>query len=342
MDGFFTFVFLGNTVKQWIITAACILGGLLAGKICTFLAAGVLKAVGKKANRPVNDFASSVLRRPLFLLIFFAGIAIGFQELALPATVRLWTNRVLDSLFIIIIAWALTRSIDSVISRYVRPGGQESDSLSAGKVSKIQPLLRNFFGILVWVIAGALILRTFGYNVSALMAGLGLGGAALALASKDTLSNFFGSITVFVDKPFRINDRIKIGDYDGFITEMGIRSSKLRTPENRIVFIPNSLFASQPIENISAAPNTKVVQPLRFLNENNPEKIEKGLAILKEIAGGSGLEGSPSAGLTAVGGRICHANFVYYVSRRANYAETVNRVNLEILRRFQEEDIKLI
>jgi MscS family membrane protein len=333
MDGFFTFVFLGNTVKQWIITAACILGGFAAGRICSLVMKGVLKTVGKKANRAAEDFAAAMLRRPLFLLIFLGGTAIGFEGLHLAPIARLWIGRALESLFIVIIAWALTRFIDALFIRYVRPGDNGS---------RIQPLLRKFSGVLVWIIAGALILRALGYNVSALMAGLGLGGAALALASKDTLSNVFGSITVFVDRPFRINDRIKIGNYDGFITEMGIRSSKLRTLENRTVFIPNSLFASQPIENISVAPNTKVVQPLRFLNENNPEKIEKGLAILKEIAGGSGLEGSPSAGLTAVGGRICHANFVYYVSRRANYAETVNRVNLEILRRFQEEDIKLI
>jgi MscS family membrane protein len=123
---------------------------------------------------------------------------------------------------------------------------------------------------------------------------------------------------------------------------MGIRSSRLRTLENRTVFIPNSLFASQPIENVSAAPHTKVVQTVRFQQENGPDKIGRGIIILKEIAAGPGLDGTPSAGLVAVGGRLCQANFVYYISKQANYAETVNRVNLEILRRFQEEDIKLI
>jgi MscS family membrane protein len=338
MDEFFAFVFFGNTVKQWLLTAACIIGGLAAGRICSLVMAGILKAAGKKTNRPPNDFAAFMLKRPLFLIIVLGGLAIGLEGLQLPEMVRLWISRGLNSCFIVIIAWALNRSIDAVIIRHVRPSG----SLSADRGSKIQPLLRNFSGFLIWVIAGALILRTLGYNVSALMAGLGLGGAALALASKDTLSNFFGSITVFVDRPFRINDRIRIGDYDGTIIEMGIRSSRLRTLENRTVFIPNSLFASQPIENVSAAPHTKVVQTIRFQGENGPDKIEKGIAILKEIAAGPGLEGVPSAGLTSVGGRLCHANFVYYVSKRVNYAEVVNRVNLEILRRFAEEDIRLL
>jgi MscS family membrane protein len=333
MDGFFTFVFLGNTVKQWIITAACILGGFAAGRICSLVITGVLKTAGKKTNRAAEDFAASMLRHPLFLLIFLGGTAIGLEGLHLAPIARLWTGRVLESLFIVIIAWALARSIDALFIRYVRPGDNGG---------RIQPLLRKFSGALVWIIAGALILRALGYNVSALMAGLGLGGAALALASKDTLSNVFGSITVFVDRPFRIGDRIRIGDYDGVITEMGIRSSRLRTLENRTVFVPNSLFASQPIENVSAAPHTKVVQILRFQRENGPDKIERGIIILKEIAVGPGLDGIPSAGLTAVGGRLCQANFVYYVSKNVNYAETVNRINLEILRRFEEEDIKLV
>ena len=213
----------------------------------------------------------------------------------------------------------------------------------ADEGKEFQPLIRRFFGVLLWIITAALILRTLGYNISALMAGLGLGGAALALASKDTLSNFFGSITVFMDRPFRINDRIKIGDYDGTIIEMGIRSSKLRTLENRIVFIPNSLFASTPIENISAAPNVKVVQTLRLRGDNGHEKTGRARELLKEIAASvQGLEGSPAAGFVAPGGLVCQVTFVYFVSRQFDYMDTVSRVNLAILRRFEEEGIRLV
>jgi MscS family membrane protein len=202
--------------------------------------------------------------------------------------------------------------------------------------------IRKFFSVIIWIIAIILILRTIGYNVNALMAGLGLGGAALALASKDTLANFFGSITVFFDRPFRMNDRIKIGGYDGVITEVGFRTSRLRTQENRTVFIPNSLFASQPIENISVQPNIKVIQTIRFKGDNGSKKIERGLEIIREIAADDpGLEGKATAGLISVGGLNCQANFIYFVSKKADYNETLNRVNMEILRRFEEAEIRL-
>jgi MscS family membrane protein len=268
--------------------------------------------------------------------VFLVGIGIGIQGLTVHETVDLWIGRVLESLFIGVIAWAVSRVLKTMISRRISlssPWGMETD---------VRPLLRKFCNTVIWLIAGTLILRSLGYNVSALMAGLGLGGAALALASKDTLANFFGSITVFVDRPFRLNDRIKIGAYDGIITEMGIRTSKLRTPENRTVFIPNSLFASSPIENISAAPNIKVIQTFNLKAENGPDKIEKAVGILKDICSTlPGLDGIPQAGLVSLGGVNCQTSLTFFVSRQADYTETVGRVNLTILRRFAEAEISL-
>ncbi|MDR2259250.1 MAG: mechanosensitive ion channel family protein [Treponema sp.] len=340
MDGVLDLVFLNNPVKQWLAAAAFILGGLAAGKIGSLIIAGAVKKSRKKTGRPVDNMAPNLLRRPLFLFLFLCGIALGLAALRLHETVRLWADRIVGSFFIVIIAWALGRMADALILRYVPPRGPsplEKDETG------IQPLLRKFFNILTALIAAVLILRTMGYNVSALMAGLGLGGAAIALASKDTLSNILGSVTVFMDKPFRVNDRIKIGDYDGFVTEMGLRTSRLRTLENRVVCIPNSLFASSPIENITAAPSTKITQTIRFRGDNGSEKIARAIEILREIGSSTeGLEGSPIAGLVSPGGLICQATFIYFISKKAVYMDTINRVNLEVLRRFEEAEIRLV
>jgi MscS family membrane protein len=336
MDGFLARIFLNNTVKQWLISAAFILGGLAAGKICSLIMRAILKHLCRRTKTDLDDVLVSVLLRPLGIAVFLVGLSIGLGGLRVHETVDRWMGRALESLFIGVVAWAVSRVFQALISRQAplsSPRGEETD---------IRPLLRKFCDTVIWLIAGTLILRSMGYNVSALMAGLGLGGAALALASKDTLSNFFGSITVFVDRPFRLNDRIKIGAYDGIITEMGIRTSKLRTPENRTVFIPNSLFASSPIENISAAPSVKVIQTFNLKGENGPDKIEQGLGILKEICSGlAGLDGLPQAGLVSVGGANCQVSLTFFVSRQADYSETISRVNLTILRRFAEAGIAL-
>jgi MscS family membrane protein len=339
MDEFLSRLFLNNTVRQWLISAAFILGGLGAGKLCSFILRTILRRVRRKTKTGRDDALVFVLERPLGIAVSLVAAVFGIRGLRLQETARIWTGRILQSLFIAVAAWGFARILDALIRRLAPVRG--SGVLGNGETN-IQPLLRKFSVTVIWLIAGALILRVLGYDVSALLAGLGLGGAALALASKDTLSNFFGSITVFVDRPFRLNDQIKIGAYEGVITEMGVRTSKLRTLENRTVFIPNSLFAANPIENISAAPSIKAVQNFALKAENGADKIERALGILREICSIlPGLEGTPQAALLSVGGAVCQVSLTYFVSRQADYTGIVNLVNLTILRRFAEAEISL-
>jgi MscS family membrane protein len=328
-----------NTIREWLLAAALGTGGFIGGKLCSLILTVFLKRVCYKTRRPLDELIVLALMRPLSILVFLGGLFLGTALLRLGEPAARWVNRILGSLFTGVLAWGLVRMIDRLILHYVPAKGLGGEGEGE---TPLQPVLRRVLKTLVWLAAAALILRTLGYNVSALMAGLGLGGAAVALASKDTLANFFGSITVFVDRPFRLNDRIKILGYDGVITDMGIRTSRLRTMENRMVIIPNSVFAANPIENVSAEPYTRVNQTLPVKRENGLEKIRQGLSILIEACSTQeGTCGLPSAGITAAAGGVCQVNFTYYVSKQADYLGTVNRVNLDILRRFEESGILL-
>ncbi|GHV26414.1 mechanosensitive ion channel protein MscL [Spirochaetia bacterium] len=338
MQDLLKYVLLGHPVKQWFLAAAFIIGGFIAGKVCSIFVAVILKHGASRTKTKFDDLVIAGLRLPLVSGITLGGIYLGLRQLEMRPGVALWMDRILTIFLILVLALGINRILGSIINHYIPTNG-------AGKLLKgesaLQPLLRNFFKTLVWIIAGVLVLRTLGYNISALLAGLGLGGAALALASKDTLSNFFGSITVFVDKPFHLGDRIRIGDYDGTITEMGIRTARLRTLENRTVVIPNSLFAATPIENVSSAPNTKIVQTIKVSGEDGGEKMGQALALLREIKV-PGLEGQPIAGLASVGGILCQITFVFFIARGADYWGTISAVNLEVLRLFKEAGIRLI
>ncbi|MDR0721696.1 MAG: mechanosensitive ion channel family protein [Treponema sp.] len=329
----------GNQVQQWFCALGFMGGGFLGGKLCALILSSIVKHICRKTSSPLDDCIVETAKPPLTWLITMGGIAYGLSVLDLDETPRLWVNRVVASLIIVVLARAAVALLKILINQYV-------PVKAPGPLSKretdMQPLLKKLSGSLIWVIAGVLILRTLGYNVSALMAGLGLGGAALALASKDTLSNCFGSITVFVDRPFAINDRIKIAGHDGVITDMGIRTSRLRTLENRTVIIPNSIFASTPIENITAAPNTKVSQILAVKTTSGVEKIEAALVLLREIGSTvEGTDGNSSAGLTGVSGTTCQITFIFYIAKEADYMATLNAVNLAVLRRFEEAGIVL-
>jgi MscS family membrane protein len=328
-----------NTVQQWLYALGFIVGGFLGGKLCALLLSAIVKHICRKTASSLDDSILEIARQPLTWLLTIGGIGYGFSIVNLHEIHRLWLNRILASLIIVVLTRTVAALLDLFIDRYIPE--KVSDPLSK-RETDIQPLLRKLSRTLIWVIAGVLILRTLGYNVSTLMAGLGLGGAALALASKDTLSNCFGSITVFMDRPFSLNDRIKIAGYDGVITDMGIRTSRLQTMENRTVIIPNSIFASSPIENITAAPNTKVSQTLTVQTNSGREKIEQALVLLREIGSTvAGTDGTPAAGLAAVGGSACQITFIFYIAQEADYTTTLNAVNLAVLRSFEEAGILL-
>jgi MscS family membrane protein len=331
-------VFLGIGLKEWLYAAAYAAGGFVVGKICSGILSVVLRHIRKKKNIHIDEGIIIILRRSLWVLLFIGGITLGFRALNPQEPIRPWGHKIAFSLFILVIASGIGKVIDTLT---VHPVPSKGSGL-ASELSAL-PVLRKVGRGLVWILAGILVLQTLGYNISALLAGLGLGGAAIALASKDTLSNFFGSLSVFVDRPFRLNDRIKVSGYDGVITEMGLRTSRLRTMENRTLIVPNSVFTANPIENVSAEPNTKVSQILYVRRDNGPEKIAQGVSLLRDICTNTGgTDGTPAVGLVSIRGIACHLSLVYYVAKGADYLDTVHRVNMEILRRFEEAEICLV
>ncbi|MDR1566823.1 MAG: mechanosensitive ion channel family protein [Treponema sp.] len=330
---------MNNTLRQWVIAAAFIAGGFIAGKVCSLIVSVFLKHVTHKTKSKIDDAVIPIIGRTLTLLILVQGFSLGLGRLAMNESLRLWIDRGVSVLFIMIIASGAQNILD-VLVLYYAP--HNVTGKLGFRQTEIQPVLRKLFRALVWALAVVFILKNLGYNISAILAGLGLGGAALALASRDTLANFFGSITVFLDRPFHFNDRIKIGGYDGYITEMGLRTSRIKTLENRTVIIPNSIFSSSPIENVSAEPHTRVIQTFGVSRSCGTGKLEEAVAILKDIGkSAEGTGGAPQAGMISSGGAVCQINFVYYVAKDADYLDTVNRVNFEILHRFEKEGINL-
>jgi MscS family membrane protein len=338
MSDMLGYVLLGRTALQWVLAAVLIAGGFVAGHVCYRIVSVILKRLCATTETVLDDLIVAGIRPPLVVILTLGGIRLGLGFLGMSRGVSLWVDRILQISLILLFALALNKIVAALVGRYVPD--KAVPPLLPGEAA-LQPVLRRFLASLVWIVAAVLVLRILGYNISALLAGLGLGGAALALASKDTLSNFFGSITIFVDKPFRINDRIKIDAYDGVITEIGIRTSRLRTLENRIVVIPNSLFTASPIENVSSAPNTKIVQTIKAHGDNGAEKLEQALDLLRGIEV-DGLDGPCVAGLASIGSIVCQITHVFFIAKGADYWGTINAVNLEILRRFKEAGIRLL
>ncbi|MDR0910597.1 MAG: mechanosensitive ion channel family protein [Spirochaetaceae bacterium] len=188
-------------------------------------------------------FLKIIKKAALPVIVLFVVIAtmLVLGHFSLPDTLSVWKDRIGASLCVICSAWAVYRVVNASILYYVPK--------KSGQI-ELQKLLHNLFGVLIWIIPIILVIHTLGYNVSAILTGVGIGGAALALASQNTLANFFGSIVVFLDKPFGLHDYIKINGFEGEVIDMGLRCSRLKTKTGDIITVPNSMFTSNCIVNV--------------------------------------------------------------------------------------------
>jgi MscS family membrane protein len=184
-------------------------------------------------------------------------------------------------------------------------------------------------------------LNNVGYDVAALLAGLGIGGLAMAMAAKDTVSNVFGGVTIFTDQPFTINDRIRASGFDGTVEEIGVRSTRIRTLDGTLVTIPNSSFAESAVENVSAEPSRKVKVNLGLTYDTTPEQMQEAMTILADIADGNdGLLENRTISFNAFGDSAMNIIFIYYIKKGAAIMDVQTEINMEILSRFNARGLE--
>lgn len=324
--------YYGNTAENWLISLAIIGGSVIASKLLYWLFANVFKKLTEKTETKLDDLIIDHVEEPVVFAVIIAGIYYGLHRLHFTDSLDNWIAGVYFFLIVFNIAWLINRLIDSLIDEYVVPIVEKTDG---DLDDQLLPILRKVIHFIVWSMAIVIGLNNAGYDVGALIAGLGIGGLAFALAAQDTVANVFGGITVFLDKPFTIHDRIQVNGFDGTVTEVGIRSTRLKTLAGRIVTIPNKVFNGTIIENVSDEPSRKVVQVLGLTYDMDESHVEKAIKILKEIHE-QNLQTTEEniVSFSAFGDFSLNITFIYYIKKEADIMETQTWMNLEILKRF--------
>ena len=148
---------------------------------------------------------------------------------------------------------------------------------------QLAPLFTKTLKVFV-VLFGLLIAgQSFGVNVVSLLAGLGLGGLALALAAQDTAANLFGSVTIILDRPFQIGEWVKVGDTEGVVEEIGFRSTRIRTLYNSLITVPNASMAKERIDNLGARPSRRLRHTLGFTYDSTEEQLKSFMDKVRQI-----------------------------------------------------------
>lgn len=337
MSDILTKIYYGNTVNQWLIAMAIIFGVLMVAKLSYRFFSVVARKFTAKSKTHLDDIIVDMIEEPIVAAFFVAGVWYALGTLVLSEGIHSTINHIMQFAIILFIAWLVARLFDALCEEYLVPITKNS---SSDIDDQMLPIVRKGIKSIVWSMGVIIGLNNAGYDVAALIAGLGIGGLALAMAAKDTVANIFGGFTIFTDKPFSINDRIQVKGYDGTVVEIGIRSTRLKTLAGRIVTIPNSDFASSPVENVSLEPSRKVTLDLGLTYNTAPQAMTNAISILKSIAiENSSVDGEPKVFFSGFGDFSMNIKFIYCIQKGADITQTQSDINMAILTQFNEQHL---
>lgn len=265
--------------------------GQLSGSFFILLVSLILRGVITKivfkrlhhwagSTRTKHDEALiTAMERPFSWLILLIGFCLSVLILPMSEWLHEFITGVGKALSVGIVIWGMIRVIDVVSAIFADLAEQRQSPMHG-----FLPVLRKSSKVFVVLVGALMVVDNLGYNVSGILATLGLGGAALAFASKDTIANGFGTLMIILDRPFKVGDWIIVGDrVDGDVEEIGLRSTKVRTWPKTVLSIPNGVLANEYINNWSRMPKRRVKQYVGITYEATAEDMEGLVEDIKTI-----------------------------------------------------------
>lgn len=274
---FFEWMFLGVRLWQWI-------GFLLLGTI-SWAAAWVLTRILVRVGRtivsqswvPLSEDAVVVMRAPLHALLALVLFRSQVPLLALSVRSAHFVQGLTGAGIVLAVAWLLMRAVD-VVARSI-----EERATNRQAVASLLPLGRRATKVFLAGLTLLAALQNLGFDVTSVLAGLGIGGLAVALAGQKTLEHLFGGITLVADQPVRVGEVCRIGDKIGVVEDIGLRSTRIRTLDRTVLSIPNGEFASMQIENFSRRDRIRLAATLGLRYETTPDQLRYVLVELKKL-----------------------------------------------------------
>jgi MscS family membrane protein len=255
---------------QWLGILVVILLGVVIGRAFTAVVASAFERALARRRRQVDRklLAAAIQPASVFLMVVLWGV--GALWLGLPTLVfKIWVEAIV---VVAVIAFTLfVYRLMDVGSAIFERRAEESE----GRLDDLLvPLIRKSLKVLIVAIGFVTVAGSVGIEIAGLLAGLGLGGLAFALAAQDTVSNLFGSVTVLFDQPFQVGDWVKVGDVEGTVEEMGFRSTRIRTFYNSLITLPNSNLIKASVDNYGARRFRRWSTRLGIAYNTPPETVD--------------------------------------------------------------------
>lgn len=341
ISSFFTQAFFGVELWRYIIFIAIIFLAFLLGKILYKLAKTIGRKITERSKSKIDDLILDILEEPIVFIVFIIGLNCGFTFLGITdaAIVSLFGN-IVFVLIILAVAYTAIKSVNHILEKLIHPIVAKTDTQLD---DHLMPILSKVLKIVIVIFTMLAIISHLGYDVTAILAGLGIGGIALAFAAQSTIADVFGGFSIFTSQPFVRGDQIKFDGIQGTVEEVGLRMTHIRDLDGRMVTVPNSKVATAAIINISSEPARKIVLKLGLTYDTSSEKLNEVQKILSDIfSSNKKIQNNFVIYFKNFGEFFLDMESTYWVEEReiANINKVINEVNMEIKKRFEKAKIE--
>ncbi len=255
---------------QWIGVLVGLILVLIFGRVAAFFARKGLLRAAKLTAWDWDDKLVLATRGPLTTLLAALGFVIILSLLALAPGPEKIAFGAVKVVAILAAGWFFTRVLDVAAEVALEFFQGRQDEVGMAMV----PVARKIVKPIVFLLIAIVALQNIGLNVAGLLAGLGIGGLALAMASKSTLENMLGGITIAFDRPFKVGDFVKVGDLLGSVEEVGLRSTRIRTLDRTVVTVPNGQMADSKVENFAKRDRIRLVYQIGVQYDSSLDQVK--------------------------------------------------------------------
>jgi MscS family membrane protein len=331
--------YYGNTILQWGMAFGSILLSVIVARALYWVSGGIVKQLTKKTKSQIDDLLIDKAEEPIVAAVILLGINFSLQLLSMPEAYTRFIDNGMRFVWAVLVAWLIARAYDAFHINYLIPWANKS---SNDLDDQLLPLIRS--GVKLGLISLGIVvgLNNAGYDVTTILAGLGIGGLAFALAAQDSIANIFGGVIILIQRPFKIGDIVEIDGKRMIVKQIGLRSSTMTDYyTGYLLTIPNSKFTNSIIANVSAHPGYWAMRTLSLSPLTHPDQVQQAVELI-----GNYLQNYPEIEY----GTIWLDNFTDYafqlqfffnVKEFNKRIRVLTEVNLEILRLLQSHHIQL-
>jgi small-conductance mechanosensitive channel len=330
-------IFYGNTVRAWLVAATIAAIVTLGLRLVVAIVARRLRSVAERTTNDIDDIAVAVIDHTKFLFLLFLGVWAGTRTLAMEEAAH-WVVRLFGVITVVlqVAAWGGV-AIRAGIRRQVRIKLEE-DPGTATAMNALGFILRHA----LWVILVLAALDNLGVEIGPLLAGLGVGGIAVALALQNVLGDLFASLSIILDKPFVIGDFIVVGDKAGTVENVGLKTTRVRSISGEQLVFSNSDLLSSRIQNFKRMVERRILFTVGVLYQTPREKVARIPALIRESVESQENVRFDRAHFKEFADSSLNFEIVYFVLSRefGDYMNVQQAINLELLGKFEAENIE--